>query len=520
MATIVLSQEFAIIDNPSNKLLKPVALNLDDIFGYTGGYSGAQPRKILSFPDPENKQGAFTITNQYSDGYNYGVNTLSFEGSGFTYPLQPNGQPPRIASGTVTSFEITRDANNFSFPGRTTTMTTISVTDISISVTLLDPINFKAMMPLVMAGDDRIFGSAGDDNIDARSGNDEVYGNDGNDRIHGGSGNDRLFGGNGNDLLIGQGENDIISGGTGDDTLSGEAGVDQLFGDAGRDYLYGGNDNDTLDGGEDNDFLSGGSGIDLLQGREGNDTLYGDDGDDRLFGESLSNLGSGDDLLFGGAGNDVLFGNDGNDFLVGEAGKDTLSGGNGDDGLVYDAADRTSPTGPNTAYTGGAGFDTLFIDWALIGSQPVGGLDGINLRAQGIEQAIVTRNDTDNQPWAQIITIYDSAWRVSKYDFVQDDGSKSVWYQDVDSSRPWHELRDYFTASGALDFQQVYNDESTTLFVDFDLGNQTPWSIRRLLTDANGAILSDTYVADAPEARNELFKAPVKASALPDGGIL
>jgi Ca2+-binding RTX toxin-like protein len=379
-------------------------------------------------------------------------------------------------------------------------------------------------------GTNRLFGGRGNDSLIGGTGEDSLVGGDGDDFLVGGdsddvlegdggglisqptSGNDRLFGGNGNDRLSGGPGIDNLDGGNGNDTIFGNEGRDSIFGRANDDTVYGGSGDDSIFGDEGNDRLFGNEGDDTIFGGEGDDELNGNDNNDSLYGSSGNDYivgEDGDDLLFGNEGSDWIIGGNGNDFLVGDDGFDTLIGGDGDDGIVYDANDNLA------AYDGGAGYDTLFVDVAQ-GGIPV----PINLAAQGFEQAIFTQNDTENQPWNQIITIYDGLWRVKTTEFIQDDGSRSIWYFDFDGSLQTREFRTYLTASGDTDFQQIFNDDGSVLLIDFDLANTEQWSIRRLLQDANGAILSDSYVADALEVRQELFKAPVKASALPDGGIL
>jgi Ca2+-binding RTX toxin-like protein len=409
MAIITLSQEFSIIDNPSNKNLLPAGINLADIFGSIGGPSGATPSKKIFFPNEQNKQGEFKIQNQYSDGFNSGVNTLNFQGTGFTYNNIPTSgtqvtlKNQGIASGTVTSFEIVRDANDFKFPGRTNTITTITVTDIAIPVTQLDPLNFKAMMPIVMKGDDTVFGSAGQDIIRAGTGNDTVYGG------------------------------------------------------------------------------------------EGPDVIYGD---------------AGNDLLFGGEDNDILVGGEGNDWLVGGAGVDTLSGGDGDDGIVYDPNDIPLgvTNGAGLLYTGGAGYDTLYVN-AADGGNPF----AIDLAARGFEQANISRVDTTNQSWASNINVYDAAWRLVKAEYVNDNGTKDIFRLDPTNNQNWNKIQSRYDSTGKLDYEITFFDDGSQKFLDFDLNNEAIWSSRILLTNAAGVITSDTFVADTVLAQRSAENISKKA---------
>lgn len=201
-------------------------------------------------------------------------------------------------------------------------------------------VGFTPLTDLILAGNDRVFGSSLDDTLRSGAGRDVV----------------RLGAGN-----------DILYAGTGADTAFGEAGNDMLNGDAGADLLYGGADNDTLLGGSEADRLLGQSGRDALLGEAGGDRLEGGSGNDTLIG------GEDDDRLLGGTGDDYLTGDAGADLLVGGAGADTLIGGVGADRFILDQP----PGGANVDILAGfeVDLDLIFLSRAdFAGLGPIGAL--------------------------------------------------------------------------------------------------------------------------------------------------
>lgn len=94
----------------------------------------------------------------------------------------------------------------------------------------------------------------------------------------------------------------------GNDKINGSAGTDVLYGYAGNDVLNGGAGVDHLSGGEGNDKINGGDGDDFLVGGEGNDRLNGGAGRDFFFFntdlsaktnvDTITNFVSGTDVIF------------------------------------------------------------------------------------------------------------------------------------------------------------------------------------------------------------------------------
>lgn len=107
----------------------------------------------------------------------------------------------------------------------------------------------RAVLSLMMAGNDTIQLSAYDDRFEGWAGH---------DRMSGQGGNDTLIGGAGNDTLIGGAGDDTANGGPGHDRLAGGDGHDRLLGAAGNDILEGGRGGDRLEGGLGRDRMSGG----------------------------------------------------------------------------------------------------------------------------------------------------------------------------------------------------------------------------------------------------------------------
>ncbi len=234
------------------------------------------------------------------------------------------------------------------------------------------------------AGIDTLVAGEGDDRLEGGTENDFLYGDAGTDTLFGGEGDDLLEGGTENDFLYGDAGADTLRGSEGDDLLDGGTGNDTLYGGVGIDTLIGGEGSDRLEGGTENDSLYGDAGTDTLVGGEGNDLLEGGTGNDDLYGEA------GADALKGGTGNDLLEGGTGNDSLYGEAGVDTLIAGDGDDRLEG---------GTEADYLkGGAGSDTLYGD---DGDDVIFGSDANQLLTYGDHDTIYggAGNDTITPGW-------------------------------------------------------------------------------------------------------------------------
>jgi hypothetical protein len=162
-----------------------------------------------------------------------------------------------ILTGTVTSIEFAANYFTSSVLETYTERTKVTVTDIALPVTLIDPRNPETVFSRITVGNDQIFGSIAADTIDAGNGNDQVYGYDGNDTIYGGDGNDFLVGENGSDLLFG---------GNGTDWIIGGAGNDWIVGGEGYDTAKGGDSDDgvVFDAGDNLAEYDGGAGYDIL----------------------------------------------------------------------------------------------------------------------------------------------------------------------------------------------------------------------------------------------------------------
>lgn len=199
----------------------------------------------------------------------------------------------------------------------------------------------------MLAGIERLAGSAFADNLTGNTGVNLLRGGAGADTMGGGAGTDTLdyrtaasgisvdlFAGTGS---LGDAAGDVVSGfevvfGTAfDDTIIGNASANRIRGGAGADIVDGGAGSDTLD------YVTSGAAVtvNLLTGTglfgdgegdmiSGIERVIGSRFDDILTGNALRNFlgdGAGDDVMNGGGGNDV--------FLFG-AGDDSI---NGDDGI-------------------------------------------------------------------------------------------------------------------------------------------------------------------------------------------
>jgi Ca2+-binding RTX toxin-like protein len=190
--------------------------------------------KLISFDSEDDPR--FQGTHQATDGsvfwpgqdeFGLATRTLFLLGDqiSFTEDWFPT-------AGTVTGLAFGFDANGegdgllgFGF--------SLSMSDL---VALFDTPNTRddaAVLRLMLAGNDRVFGTSGDDYVFGANGKDKLWGEEGDDTLLGGDGNDSLNGGKGNDSLVG---------GDHHDTLSAGIGTDKLYGGRGTDLLVGGTD--------------------------------------------------------------------------------------------------------------------------------------------------------------------------------------------------------------------------------------------------------------------------------------
>ncbi|PSF38430.1 hypothetical protein C7H19_05445 [Aphanothece hegewaldii CCALA 016] len=253
----------------------------------------------------------------------------------------------------------------------------------------------------------------------------KLYSGSGNDTINlsatsrsnyilGAGGNNLIISGSGNDILFSSDGNDTIFGGDGDDTINSGKGNDSVIGGSGNDYLYlsyyydtrpisinsiSNNSNSinitvqeieavTLYSGSGDDTinLSGTSNNSTISGGEGNDHITTGSGNDTLYGDYIYNFNSN-------YGNDTLDGGDGNDLLYPSGGINSVNGGAGNDTLELDYITQTLPitityidTNNGTVSTGdtfknieavnlesGNGNDTINLSITSSGSRVSGG---------------------------------------------------------------------------------------------------------------------------------------------------
>ncbi len=201
---------------------------------------------------------------------------------------------------------------------------------------------------------------------DTISGISDIVGSYFNDSLIGNSANNRI---NPNLSREAQGASDYVDGGLGTDTLV----VDYSIGDMPPDW---GADSNQVSGveilragftftvareynGNRFDYILADNveQLDFTGGRQ-QDTIAGFDGEDILRG------GGGNDSIEGGSGNDFIEGNDGDDYLEAGEGFDTMYGGNGNDELAVSDLGDTVFGGVADDVLGGAGQDTLTVDFS------------------------------------------------------------------------------------------------------------------------------------------------------------
>jgi Ca2+-binding RTX toxin-like protein len=135
-------------------------------------------------------------------------------------------------------------------------------------------------------------------------------------------------------------------------------------GTTGADYINGGGGNDNLSGSDGNDFLVGGAGNDFLNGGAGSDTILGGAGNDTI--DTIDRPAN----IFGGN--------------VAPEG-DSVDAGDGDDSVTAGRLDTV---------VGGAGTDSLSINFGFNGQQPTNEISAIGISVDGTTGAGRARDGT------------------------------------------------------------------------------------------------------------------------------
>lgn len=264
-------------------------------------------------------------------------------------------------------------------------MTLESLTDLTLSSSQVQFLNFEPQLSVIKANGQLVGGSNAD----------YISGSKNGDTISGGNGSDTIYGGGNSDVLHGNNGKDLIFGGSGGDTLLGGPGADSLFGGAGH---------DSVDGGFGSDLISGGSGNDSLNGGYGNDVMSGEDGRDLITG------GVGNDLVFAGSGADWVDGGEGNDTISGGSDRDTMKGGAGSDVFVFE--DLPSLEDVDRILDFETYCDSIFLNYSVFGKPSIAALSG-DFFAANVGGVAVSSSDR---------VIYDTATGKVYYD---SDGSGS-----------------------------------------------------------------------------------------------
>ena len=201
---------------------------------------------------------------------------------------------------------------------------------------------------------------------DTITGISDIIGTYFDDNLIGNSGNNRI---SPNLTREARGSVDFVDGGLGTDTLV----VDYSIGDMPPDGSADSNQVSGVDitrsgftftvsrqyNGQNFDYIQADNveQLDFTGGRQ-QDTIVGFDGADSLRG------GGGNDSIEGGSGDDLIEGNDGDDYLEAGEGFDTMYGGNGNDELAVSDLGDTVFGGVADDVLGGAGQDTLTVDFS------------------------------------------------------------------------------------------------------------------------------------------------------------
>ncbi len=104
----------------------------------------------------------------------------------------------KVSGGTINQLDLTIAGQSH-----------VTITGLSLSgeqfgnLAILDFDSTLLLEEFLLAGNDKIIGTALDDALNGKNGNDRLIGNAGGDDLNGGSGNDTLIGGRGTDDLVG-----------------------------------------------------------------------------------------------------------------------------------------------------------------------------------------------------------------------------------------------------------------------------------------------------------------------------
>ncbi len=210
---------------------------------------------------------------------------------------------------------------------------------------------------------DTVFAGEGDDLVETGGGSDLVHGEAGDDQINVGGGDNEVYGGPGNDLIIASFGVDKLYGGTGDDYI---VAASSKYTEFGPNYpqdinLYPKFDvNGMPIGGVIGDTLDGGDGVDTLD----MSGVY-------LTTFSGVKIGTTFDLATGqGTGGAVGFSAPNFENIIGTLYGDSLTGsaGNNKFSPLRGGGNISNFTAGPDYINGGAGEDTLIIDFSMLGS--------------------------------------------------------------------------------------------------------------------------------------------------------
>lgn len=190
--------------------------------------------------------------------------------------------------------------------------------------------------------------------------------------------------------------------------------------------------------------------------------------------------GAGNDILHGTVWADALRGQDGDDTIHSHGGSDTIDGGAGVDSVVFDGA--------RSAYSVvGDGISGLTVTTAD-GVSTLSGVERLVFADQvvlPVFSTLVTTDNADAFAWTSATNSYDYLGRTLGVNYVNDDGSTTVYSYDVLTQFAWDRTIAKLDAGGRKVSDHYINDSGTQTVYAYDVAGQYAWS--RLTTEIDGA---------------------------------
>lgn len=235
-------------------------------------------------------------------------------------------------------------------------------------------------------------------------------------------------------------------------------GVDVVLGTLGSDFFDASQSSPglALDGRGGNDTLRGGAGTDVLRGGLGADTLTGNAGTDHYYFASADlQAGVRDTVTDYGMGETIRFG------AIHSASVEAAVSGS--DRLLTVAV----PGGNAEIFVKGNGVLTIAFGQEPASLTPNFASNYANVTTKAFDLANANNWLTDTR-------IYDALQRLDIVDVFNDDGSRVFTDFDQGNTRADTTTRTIHDALGRTDIVDVRNDNGTRIFIDFDQANARP----------------------------------------------